>query len=228
MIMDTKMFKVYAALAGVGLFLGTVTGAIGSEDYDPAQYGPEETIVWEKPSVATFSHKTHTKDMGLDCGSCHSGIFEMMVGAAQENGDFTMDAFAEGKYCGACHDGAFAFSADTNCEACHPRPEKKEIIFTKPVKAVIFNHAEHTEMGFGCESCHDDAFQMRIGAAEEHPEKFTMEALYDGKYCGSCHDGSMAFASNTRCTLCHIGVMGLERKTGGNQKDEGHGGGGHH
>ncbi|MFP3983625.1 MAG: c(7)-type cytochrome triheme domain-containing protein [Desulfurivibrionaceae bacterium] len=228
MNIEAKFFKMYGMLAGVGLVLGMSTMAIAAEDYDPSKYGPEEPIVWEKPSVASFSHKTHTKDMGLDCGSCHGEIFEMMAGAAQESGDFTMDAFAEGKYCGACHDGSSAFSADTNCEACHGKPEDKKIIFTKPVKAVVFDHEEHNEMGLGCKSCHDDSFQMRIGAAEEDPEDFTMEALYDGKYCGSCHDGNMAFASDTRCTLCHIGVMGMERMTGDTGEDNGHGQGGHH
>jgi hypothetical protein len=66
---------------------------------------------------------------------------------------------------------------------------------------------------------------MRTGAAEEHPEKFTMEALYAGKYCGVCHNGSDAFASNTRCATCHIGVKGLERKfaetTPADKKDHG-------
>ncbi|HFC98199.1 MAG TPA: hypothetical protein ENJ40_07070, partial [Thermosulfurimonas dismutans] len=42
-------------------------------------------------------------------------------------------------------------------------------------------------------------------------EDFNMESLYKGKYCGVCHNGEMAFASNTRCASCHIGVMGYER-----------------
>ena len=41
-----------------------------------------------------------------------------------------------------------------------------------------------------------------------------MQGLYDGKYCGACHDGSMAFASDTKCTLCHIGVKGYNRALG--------------
>ena len=38
-----------------------------------------------------------------------------------------------------------------------------------------------------------------------------MASLYEGNYCGACHDGDTAFASNTRCTACHIGVNGYER-----------------
>ena len=88
------------------------------------------------------------------------------------------------------------------------------IVWTKPVKAVIFNHKTHTmDMELDCESCHDDLFVMEAGAAEEEDD-FNMESLYDGLYCGACHDGDTAFASNTRCTSCHIGVRGYARLMG--------------
>ena len=85
------------------------------------------------------------------------------------------------------------------------------IVWVKPVKSVVFEHKVHT-MGAGldCDSCHDELFEMERGAAEEK-EDFTMATLYKGGYCGSCHDGSTAFASNTRCTTCHIGVRGHAR-----------------
>ena len=98
------------------------------------------------------------------------------------------------------------------------------IIWTKPVKSVIFSHKVHTmDMELDCESCHDDLFVMEAGAAEEE-EDFTMESLYDGRYCGACHDGDTAFASNTRCTLCHIGVRGHTRLMGGDKaiEEKGH------
>lgn len=88
------------------------------------------------------------------------------------------------------------------------------IIFVKPVKAVDFSHKVHTmDAGLECDSCHDDLFEMEAGVAEEKGD-FTMQALYDGQYCGACHDGDMAFASNTRCTICHIGVKGYEKING--------------
>lgn len=85
------------------------------------------------------------------------------------------------------------------------------IVWVKPVKSVVFDHKVHT-MGaeLDCDSCHDDLFEMEAGVAEEN-EDFTMETLYEGGYCGACHDGSTAFASNTRCTTCHIGVRGHAR-----------------
>lgn len=97
------------------------------------------------------------------------------------------------------------------------------IIFVKPVKAVDFSHRVHTmEAGLDCESCHDDLFEMEAGVAEQNDD-FTMESLYAGQYCGACHDGDMAFASNKRCTACHIGVKGFERlHSDGGGTDSGH------
>jgi c(7)-type cytochrome triheme protein len=91
---------------------------------------------------------------------------------------------------------------------------KDPIIWDKPVKSVVFDHKIHT-MGaeLDCDSCHDDLFEMEAGVAQEN-EDFTMATLYDGGYCGSCHDGETAFASDTRCTTCHIGVRGQARLLG--------------
>lgn len=94
------------------------------------------------------------------------------------------------------------------------------IVWVKPVKSVVFYHKTHTmDAGLDCDSCHDDLFVMEAGAAEE-AEDFTMASLYDGNYCGACHDGSTAFASDTRCTTCHIGVRGHARLVGGSGQDE--------
>jgi c(7)-type cytochrome triheme protein len=88
------------------------------------------------------------------------------------------------------------------------------IVWVKPVKSVVFEHKVHTmQGGLECDSCHDDFFEMEAGVAEEN-EDFTMETLYEGGYCGACHEGSTAFASNTRCTTCHIGVRGQARMLG--------------
>ncbi len=96
------------------------------------------------------------------------------------------------------------------------------IIFTKPVKAVLFEHKIHVEdAGLSCDDCHEEVFPMEAGATQEN-EDFTMESLYNGKYCGTCHDGDSAFASNTRCATCHIGVMGMKRLTGEGE-EEAHG-----
>jgi c(7)-type cytochrome triheme protein len=82
-----------------------------------------------------------------------------------------------------------------------------DIIFTKPVKSVTFSHKTHVEdMGLSCDMCHTRLFEMAQVAQDK--SDFTMDSLYKGKYCGACHDGNMAFASNTRCASCHSGVKG--------------------
>ncbi len=89
-----------------------------------------------------------------------------------------------------------------------------DIHYDQPVKGVLFSHAYHVEeMGFDCESCHDGLFAMEAKAAQQQPD-FNMQGLYDGLYCGACHDGSMAFASDTRCASCHEGVKGYNRALG--------------
>ena len=96
------------------------------------------------------------------------------------------------------------------------------IIWTKPVTAVVFTHKRHTmEAGLECDSCHDEIFEMEAGSAEEKDD-FTMASLYEGKYCGSCHDGETAFASSSRCTSCHIGVQAYKKRTGGPATHGGH------
>ncbi|MEW6501116.1 MAG: cytochrome c3 family protein [Thermodesulfobacteriota bacterium] len=98
------------------------------------------------------------------------------------------------------------------------------ILWTKPVKAVVFSHKTHTMgAGLGCDSCHDAIFEMAAGTAQEKAD-FTMDSLYKGKYCGACHDGNMAFASNTRCATCHVGVKGYNKLTGADAKKSGKGG----
>jgi c(7)-type cytochrome triheme protein len=86
-----------------------------------------------------------------------------------------------------------------------------EIIYTKPVKSVLFSHKSHAALGLDCNACHDKIFQMEALSAQNKPD-FNMKGLYDKKYCGACHtkDG-MAFASDTQCARCHIGTKGLNK-----------------
>lgn len=90
------------------------------------------------------------------------------------------------------------------------------IIFTKPLKAVRFDHQSHMDMGYECDSCHDGLFEYSTGAAGEAGD-FDHKSFAAGKYCGKCHDGSSAFTAvldkaTGKCTLCHIGVKGAARE----------------
>lgn len=83
-----------------------------------------------------------------------------------------------------------------------------DIVYTKPVKSVIFSHKVHAEdKGLGCDACHSGLFEPKALKAQEKSD-FNMDSLYKGKYCGSCHNGKIAFASNTQCARCHTGVKG--------------------
>lgn len=171
-----------------------------------------------KYKTTIFSHSAHIEGMGFSCEDCHSSPFEMQAGEMLTRPDFNMQSIYDGQFCGSCHDGDSAFASDENCTSCHISAGG-EILFTKPVKAVIFSHDTHSE-AFECESCHSGLFEMEALAAQKKPD-FTMESLYKGQYCGACHDGETAFASNTRCATCHIGVKGFNRTTG-NKQSSGH------
>jgi c(7)-type cytochrome triheme protein len=83
-----------------------------------------------------------------------------------------------------------------------------DVVYTKPVKGVIFSHKLHVDdRGLSCDMCHSGLFEPSALKAQGKPD-FVMESLYRGKYCGACHNGTMAFASNTQCARCHIGVKG--------------------
>lgn len=89
-------------------------------------------------------------------------------------------------------------------------PHGGDVLYTKPVKAVLFSHKVHVDdRGLSCEMCHSQLFEMSSLSAQERPD-FTMNSLYKGKYCGACHNGTMAFASNTQCARCHNGVKGYD------------------
>ena len=66
---------------------------------------------------------------------------------------------------------------------------------------VIFDGSTHQAAGLGCKDCHNpDMFpKMKQGTV-----KITMQDLYDGKYCGKCHDGKSAFTAKENCNRCHF------------------------
>ncbi len=98
---------------------------------------------------------------------------------------------------------------------------EEDIIYTEPVVGVVFSHDYHVnEAGMDCESCHDDVFEMEALAAQEQAD-FNMQGLSEGLYCGACHDGDMAFDSDSRCASCHIGVIGYNRAKGVDEAAQG-------
>ncbi|UFS70362.1 hypothetical protein LPW11_21150 [Geomonas sp. RF6] len=61
---------------------------------------------------------------------------------------------------------------------------------------IIFSHSKHTAWN-GCELCHPDIFVgIKTGTT-----KYSMIEIFDGKYCGVCHD-KVAFPQSD-CKRCH-------------------------
>jgi c(7)-type cytochrome triheme protein len=71
------------------------------------------------------------------------------------------------------------------------------------VRPVVFSHWFH-RIRFRCNVCHSELkFEMRAGA-----NQVTMDEITDGKFCGACHNGDIAW-STENCDLCHSGNAGI-------------------
>jgi c(7)-type cytochrome triheme protein len=149
----------------------------------------------------------------------------MSASTARANDDFNKLSFQEGKYCGACHNGsgAFAVQDEANCNRCHGNDVNPSdtIILENTVKSTVFDHALHNkELGLACNECHMKLFDMKTGSTGEKGD-FTMKAMYDGKYCGACHNGSLAFDLKANCTKCHVDTPEDKGSISGAGKKEG-------
>ena len=80
------------------------------------------------------------------------------------------------------------------------------------VRPVIYPHWFH-RIRFQCRVCHNElGFEMRVGA-----NNVTMEGIIEGKFCGACHNGEIAWSVDN-CDLCHTGKPGLKTGiTGGHE-----------
>ena len=68
------------------------------------------------------------------------------------------------------------------------------------MRPVVFPHWFH-RVRFRCKVCHGDlGIQMEAGS-----NQINMVKIIDGQYCGSCHDGGLAW-SVENCSLCHSGM----------------------
>ncbi|MBL0226344.1 MAG: cytochrome C [Geobacteraceae bacterium] len=66
---------------------------------------------------------------------------------------------------------------------------------------VIFDGTTHKAAGFSCGDCHNpDVFP----AKKKGSVKMTMKDLYEGKFCGKCHDGKNGFLIKENCDRCHF------------------------
>lgn len=64
------------------------------------------------------------------------------------------------------------------------------------VGAVVFPHWFH-RIRYKCKVCHEKIFVMQKGA-----NKISMREIMDGKFCGTCHNGMIAWEP-LECKKCH-------------------------
>lgn len=91
----------------------------------------------------------------------------------------------------------------TRLEGISPRasslPIQKDFSLTAKVAGmpeIIFSHKKHTVWN-GCEFCHPEIF---VGV-KKGMTKYSMVDIFEGKYCGVCHD-KVAFPQSD-CQRCH-------------------------
>jgi c(7)-type cytochrome triheme protein len=176
--------------------------------------GPDTTF------DAFFPHSTHTE--WINCQQCHPRIF------AYRGTAIRMSDVLQGKFCAECH-GQVAFPVTSACERCHvrftalpPNRTKAEFIGTlqlarakrdslkgidgnagavntDDLPRATFPHWVHRSR-FRCKSCHLELFEPRSGA-----NRVTMQDISEGRACGACHNGRVAFAAQFgSCDRCHI------------------------
>jgi c(7)-type cytochrome triheme protein len=66
-----------------------------------------------------------------------------------------------------------------------------------PPEAAVFSHWSHGQ--YRCYACHPSIFPQA-------PKGFTHDDMDAGRFCGTCHDAKIAFASDESgvpCTRCH-------------------------
>lgn len=70
------------------------------------------------------------------------------------------------------------------------------------MRPAVFPHWFH-RIRFRCKVCHADlGFKFKAGG-----NKITMAKIIDGKFCGACHNGEIAW-SVENCAMCHSGIPG--------------------
>lgn len=70
------------------------------------------------------------------------------------------------------------------------------------IEPVVFPHWFH-RIRYTCKACHSDlGIKLKAGA-----NQINMVKIMDGQYCGACHDGNIAWSTES-CDLCHTGKKG--------------------
>ncbi len=80
-------------------------------------------------------------------------------------------------------------------------PSGKTLEFDgKGAGKVTFTGEAHAKAGLKCADCHPGIFKMKKDA-----DPITMKDINEGKFCGTCHNGTKAFSAKdaANCSKCH-------------------------
>lgn len=128
----------------------------------------------------------------LPCFRCHS--FQKF--RHPEKGSFSHPVHRDkGYHCNQCHSFKAHSFMKTNTDLCNNCHNLKVIAFSYTAMPSRFNHERHAALG--CKECHPGLFPMKKGTT-----RISMDEIYRGIYCGTCHNGKKAFSSS-ECTRCH-------------------------
>ncbi|MBF0540531.1 MAG: cytochrome C [Nitrospirae bacterium] len=93
-----------------------------------------------------------------------------------------------------------------------PKGKMLEFKHTKDGSKITFSGDIHAAAGLKCNDCHGKVFPSVGDAVKDvkangGPMKIKMDDIFAGKYCGTCHNGTMAFAAakdkKENCIKCH-------------------------
>jgi c(7)-type cytochrome triheme protein len=176
------------------------------------------------PMAAMQCKACHLKDQQLKplaaCDSCHPAVAGLHKKPAHREAGcvachaphaWTLDARDR---CLTCHGDMAQHNPGPACAECHdfkPPVGRGKAAATVPAAIafppdpsspgkVTFDHAAHLAKGAKCADCHPRPFAMKKGGT-----KLAMDAMGEGKTCGTCHDGQKAFGvlDGEKCDTCH-------------------------
>lgn len=143
--------------------------------------GPQDRVISRDEAIG-----------GIPCFKCHS----YKKFASVEKGTFPHLVHTDkGYHCNQCHTIKGHRHMKTTSALCKDCHGLKPFTYASGGFPAMFSHESHVSLK--CKECHTTIFQMKKGAS-----KITMDAIYQGRFCGACHNGKKAFPSS-ECGLCH-------------------------
>lgn len=165
--MGKKYFLLLSLVILVGAILMTFQFYEDSEGWSSRSIRPSEVV-----SGPTFNHQLHTKELGLDCRYCHTGIQQKSPRAGLPSVESCM----------GCH--AYVGKDIEKLESL-----RQSYLTESPISWKIsnhlpdhahFHHGKHIQAGLKCQTCH--------GNVQTKSQDLGLERPLDMQWCISCHN----------------------------------------